>query len=74
VYGLSGKTMNIEKRTILITAALLALGFTYFVVSSVSSRLSSDGVLQDLTSVEILQTQFNADSDKVRMVLLLSPT
>ena len=51
-------------------AAVFALGTTI----AAETKENGDSELQELDSVEALKNQFNADSGKRRLLLLLSPT
>jgi len=53
-----------------IVASTLAIGTSY----AADSNNKDKPELKELESVEALKTQFNADSGKRRLLLLLSPT
>ena len=61
------------KKVILLLLVITTTFFSGLTIAG-EKEVSNDSGIRDLTSLEILQKDFNVHQDKIRIVTLLSPT
>jgi hypothetical protein len=67
-------TQLLSKRNLLALAILLIGGVLVIYFQPPTQPASEDRQLKEIQSIETLRAQFNRDTGKTRLILLLSPT
>ena len=64
----------LSKRNILILAAIVAGIFLAIYLGPGTRLAPGQAPLADISNIETLRTQFNQDTGKIRLIILVSPT